>query len=288
MKAISSSTRMCLAIRRYGAIQPRMVVLLSALLLACSTPGRAPQPLAATALYDPAHDLGPLFHDIQIARIFPDSKTLVDARPHSAPADVAARYLAARAVSGFDLGSFVKDNFDVPREAIEGTRSDTAQTMEAHIQSLWPLLTRPADMVDPRSSLIPLPGPYVVPGGRFREVYYWDSYFTMLGLIQDGRTDLVKNMLDNFAYLIRTVGHIPNGNRTYYLSRSQPPYFAAMVGLYASATDSMQATRYLEAMELEHAFWMAGADSVARGTAARRVVRLRDGSLLNRYWDDKA
>ena len=287
MKAISSPTRMRLAIRRPGAIQPRVVGLLSALLLACSTPVRAPQPRAATTLYDPAHDLGPLFHDIQIARIFPDSKTLVDARPRSAPADVAVRYLAARAVSGFDLGSFVKDNFDVPRAAIEGTRSDTAQTMEAHIQSLWPLLTRPADMVDPRSSLIPLPGPYVVPGGRFREVYYWDSYFTMLGLIQDGRTDLVKNMLDNFAFLIRTVGHIPNGNRTYYLSRSQPPYFAAMVGLYASATDSMQATRYLDAMELEHAFWMAGADSVARGAAARRVVRLHDGSLLNRYWDDR-
>ena len=287
MKAISSPTRMRLAIRRPGAIQPRVVGLLSALLLACSTPVRAPQPHAATTLYDPAHDLGPLFHDIQIARIFPDSKTLVDARPRSAPADLAVRYLAARAVSGFDLGSFVKDNFDVPRAAIEGTRSDTAQTMEAHIQSLWPLLTRPADMVDPRSSLIPLPGPYVVPGGRFREVYYWDSYFTMLGLIQDGRTDLVKNMLDNFAFLIRTVGHIPNGNRTYYLSRSQPPYFAAMVGLYASATDSMQATRYLDAMELEHAFWMAGADSVARGAAARRVVRLHDGSLLNRYWDDR-
>ena len=287
MKAISSPTRMRLTIRHPGAIQPRVVGLLSALLLACSTPVRAPQPRAATTLYDPAHDLGPLFHDIQIARIFPDSKTLVDARPRSAPADLAVRYLAARAVSGFDLGSFVKDNFDVPRAAIEGTRSDTAQTMEAHIQSLWPLLTRPADMVDPRSSLIPLPGPYVVPGGRFREVYYWDSYFTMLGLIQDGRTDLVKNMLDNFAFLIRTVGHIPNGNRTYYLSRSQPPYFAAMVGLYASATDSMQATRYLDAMELEHAFWMAGADSVARGAAARRVVRLHDGSLLNRYWDDR-
>ncbi|MBC7672587.1 MAG: alpha,alpha-trehalase TreF [Polaromonas sp.] len=275
------------AIRRHWAILPRVVGLLPALLLACSTPVRAPQPGAATALYDPAHDLGPLFHDIQIARIFPDSKTLVDARPRSAPAEVAARYLAARFVTGFELGSFVKDNFDAPRAIAEGTRSDTAQSMEEHITALWPLLTRPADMVDPRSSLIPLPGPYVVPGGRFREVYYWDSYFTMLGLIQDGRTDLVKNMLDNFAYLIRTVGHIPNGNRTYYLSRSQPPYFAAMVGLYASATDSMQATRYLEAMELEHAFWMAGADSVARGTAARRVVRLRDGSLLNRYWDDK-
>jgi alpha,alpha-trehalase len=109
----------------------------------------------------------------------------------------------------------------------------------------------------------------------------------MLGLIQDNRTDLVKQMLDNFAYLVRTVGHIPNANRTYYLSRSQPPFFAAMVGLYASATDTAKALPYLDAIEAEHAFWMAGAESVAPGTASRRVVRLKDGSLLNRYWDDR-
>src|SRR5438874_8033093 len=110
--------------------------------------------------------------------------------------------------------------------------------MEDHIRALWPVLTRRPDTADARSSLIPLPQPYVVPGGRFREVYYWDSYFTMLGLVASGRTDLVRSMLDNFAYLIRTVGHIPNGNRPYYLSRSQPPFFGAMIGLYATATDT--------------------------------------------------
>src|SRR5207244_4084406 len=83
------------------------------------------------------------------------------------------------------------------------------------------------------------------PDARLREIYYCDSYFTILGLIESGRTDLVKSMLDNFAHLIVTVGHIPNGNRTYYLSRSQPPFFAAMVGLYARATDTAQALQYL-------------------------------------------
>jgi alpha,alpha-trehalase len=126
-----------------------------------------------------------------------------------------------------------------------------------------------------------------VPGGRFREVYYWDSYFTMLGILASGRNDLVKSMLDNFAYLIGTVGHVPNGNRTYYLSRSQPPYFAAMVGLYASATDTARALVYLDALEREYAFWMDGATGLARGAAWRRVVRFADGTLLNRYWDDR-
>jgi len=79
-------------------------------------------------------------------------------------------------------------------------------------------------------------------GGRFREVYYWDSFFTMLGLVRSGRTDLVRSMLDDFAYLVETFGHIPNGQFVpTTLSRSQPPFLAAMVGLYAGATDTAHA-----------------------------------------------
>ena len=237
--------------------------------------------------YDPARDLGPLFHDIQLARLFADSKTLVDARPLEAPAALTARYLAERGAPGFDLTTFV-NRWIMPPPPAGLAPATVAQTgMEQHIRDLWPLLTRAADTSDSRSSLLPLPKPYVVPGGRFREVYYWDSYFTMLGLVESGRTDLVGNMLDNFAHLITTVGHIPNANRTYYLSRSQPPYFAAMVGLYATATDTTKALQYLEAMEAEHDFWMDGAAKLAPGTANRRVVRMRDGALLNRFYDDR-
>ncbi len=166
------------------------------------------------ARYDPAHDLRPLFHDVQLSGIFTDSKTFADARPRLAPGEIIARYAPARATAGFSLQGFVQEHFEVPRPVGEGFRSDQSQTMEQHIRALWPVLTRPPDTADARSSLIPLPHPYIVPGGRFREVYYWDSYFTMLGLVESGRTDLVKSMLDNFAYLIGTVGHIPNGNCT--------------------------------------------------------------------------
>src|SRR5919106_3807983 len=252
---------------------------------ACGVPQAAPAPRAA---YDPSRDLGALFHDVQTARLFGDSKTFVDARPLAAPAEIAARYAAERGAPALDLRAFVERHFALPRPVGEGFRTDTSRTMEAHISALWPVLTRAADTADRRSSLLPLPHAYVVPGGRFREVYYWDSYFTMLGLVESDRTDLVRSMLDNFAHLVRTVGHIPNGNRTYYLSRSQPPYFAAMVGLYARATDTAQALAYLEALEAEHAFWMEGAGRLAPGTAHRRVVRLPNGSVLNRYWDDRA
>ena len=245
------------------------------------------QPPAATR-YEPSRALGPLFAAVQLSGIFPDSKTFVDARPLLAPAQLVARYDSARRVPGFNLRAFVGQNFEMPQTVAADFHTDRSQSMEAHIRALSPVLTRAPshDTSVANSSLIPLPEPYVVPGGRFREVYYWDSYFTMLGLIQSGRTDLVRSMLDNFAYLVRTVGHIPNGNRTYYLGRSQPPYFAAMVGLYAGATDTAQALHYLDALEAEHAFWMDGAERVAPGDAYRRVVKLRDGSLLNRYWDD--
>ena len=281
--------------RRWNTL---VLALTSALVLAAgcragvSTFGRtgAARPPAPAASYDPAHDLGPLFQAVQLASLFEDSKTFVDAAPLLPPAQIAAQYARLRSDTGFSLRAFVTQHFAPPRAPETGFRTDTSSTMEEHIRALWPVLTRgpPPDTGAVRSSLIPLPHPYVVPGGRFREAYYWDSYFTMLGLVASGRTDLVKDMLDNFAYLIGMFGHIPNGNRTYYLSRSQPPFFAAMVGLYARATDTVYALPYLAALETEHAFWMDGSDSLARGEAFRRVVRLRDGSVLNRYWDDLA
>jgi alpha,alpha-trehalase len=257
-------------------------------LLAIATACRPSDRPARPNGYDPAHALGRLFADVQLSGVFSDSKEFVDARPRYAPDYIAARYDSARGRQGFTLQVFVNQNFDLPKPAGDGYHTAASQTMVQHVNALWPVLTRAPDSADPRSSLIPIPNPYVVPGGRFREVYYWDSYFTMLGLVESGRTDLVKNMLDNFAHLIATVGHIPNGNRTYYLSRSQPPFFAAMVGLYARATDTTKALAYLDALEKEHDFWMDGAERLRAGQTRRRVVRMPDGTLLNRYWDDAA
>jgi alpha,alpha-trehalase len=257
-----------------------------------ATPTAAPRaPERSAAVYEPSRALDGLFHDVQLSGVFPDSKTFVDARPLETPAQITAAYATERSAPGFTLRAFVEKHFEMPRAAGADVKTDTTLDMEQHAKALWDALTRAPDTSGSskaQSSLIPLPYPYVVPGGRFREIYYWDSYFTMLGLIASGRADLVRSMLDNFAYLVRTVGHIPNGNRTYYLSRSQPPYFGAMVGLYATATDTGQALRYLDALELEHAFWMEGADRLAPGDAHRRVVRLANGAVLNRYWDDRS
>src|SRR4030095_4587516 len=276
--------------RRHGPSFIGVMLAALALASACRSASTAtrPQTVDQSAVYEPSRSLGPRFEDVPLSTLFPDSKTFVDARPLQTPSDIVARYAAERGNPGFSLRTFVDQHFEMPRAAGGDVKTDTTMSMEQHAKALWPALTRVPDSTNARSSLIPLPFPYLVPGGRFREVYYWDSYFTMLGLIASGRADLVRSMLDNFAHLVRTVGHIPNGNRTYYLSRSQPPYFGAMVGLYATSTDTGRALRYLDALELEHAFWMEGADKLAAGDAHRRVVRLKNGAVLNRYWDDRS
>jgi len=157
-----------------------------------------------------------------------------------------------------------------------------------HIDQLWPVLTRAPVGETSFSSKLPLPYRYVVPGGRFNEMYYWDSYFTMVGLQASGQHQLLREMCDNFAFLIERYGHIPNGTRTYYLSRSQPPFFAAMIELLAAHEGPGTYARYRDALQKEYDFWMEGADDISAGQAHRRVVRLPDGAVLNRYWDDRA
>ena len=97
---------------------------------------------------------------------------------------------------------------------------------------------------------------------------------------------MIDNMVRNFAFLIENYGHIPNGNRTYYLGRSQPPFFSVMVELLASVKGDSVYQEFLPAMEKEYEFWMDGAEKLKPGQAYRRVVRLKDGDILNRYWDD--
>ena len=172
-----------------------------------------------------------LFTNIQLKKVLGDNKTFVDAIPKFAPTVILKKYSVQKTKSSFDLKNFINENFVLPISSpVEITKG---LSLKEHLEQLWGVLTRNADKKQLYSSLLPLPNMYVVPGGRFREIYYWDSYFTMQGLAVSNRYDLIENMLDNFKYLIDFYGHIPNGNRSYYLSRSQPPYFALMVDLFS-------------------------------------------------------
>jgi len=236
----------------------------------------------------PSETLGDLYRAVELSHLFPDSKTFADMIPKQAPSRIVAAYEAAHGQAGFDLRKFVSAHFAVPGHEAKPYVSDPRQTVVAHIDTLWNVLRRDPDPVaSPWSSLLPLPAPYVVPGGRFNEIYYWDSYFIMLGLVASGRHDLANDELKNFSALIDRYSHIPNGNRTYYLSRSQPPFFAQMVGLLAQHDGDGVYLRYLPELKAEYDYWMSGATRLAPGRAARHVVRLTDGSVLNRYWDER-
>ena len=247
---------------------------------------RQPQPAAAVFPEPPQVAFKGLFDAVESARLFADSKTFADAAPNSSPAEILARYRDAKPVTEEALKTFVAANFSLPAAATVPPPSSDRVSIARHIDALWDQLTRSTTTTPRYSSLLPLPEPYVVPGGRFGEMYYWDSYFTMLGLVESGRLDLVEHMVRDFAYLIDTYGHVPNGTRSYYLSRSQPPFFYAMVGLLSASDPAASYARYLPQLRREYAFWMQGEVGLARGAAHRRVVAMPNGAVLNRYWDD--
>ena len=225
-----------------------------------------------------------LFRDVQLAAIYPDSKTFVDLVPKSSYAILEEQYLEAKEQEGFDLREFVSFNFTDNAMESHTFVTDTTKTMYEHIEAMWDKLTRGPDTKIAHSSRIPLPKKYVVPGGRFREIYYWDSYFTIEGLLAAGRRDLAKNMVDNFAFLLDSVGHIPNGTRDYYLTRSQPPFFSLMVAALAREDKNML-LYYMPELQREHQFFMDH-DSIGRPYgASKHVVQVIGGGLLNRYWD---
>lgn len=240
-------------------------------------------------LAGPDDRFGDLFVAVQMSGVFNDSKTFVDAIPLSSDEEILERYQYRKSQPRFNLKDFVTDNFAVPLDSPTHFVTDPSKSAVEHMNILWSVLARQPGAVVDSGTLIPLPKPYVVPGGRFREIYYWDSYFTMLGLQTSGRLDLIEDMVENFSYLIDTLGFIPNGNRTYYLTRSQPPFYSLMVKLLEEERGKGTLAKYKMQLQREYDFWMDGEATLNHEMPThRRVVLLPDGSIMNRYWDDRA
>ena len=108
----------------------------------------------------------------------------------------------------------------------------------------------------PDHGLLYLPRPYVVPGGRFNEMYGWDSYFIQVGLLRDGEVTRAKDMVDNFVYEIDRYGMILNANRTYYLTRSQPPFLTRMIlAVFEASKDRGWLRSTVPAIERYYRYW---------------------------------
>ncbi len=229
-------------------------------------------------------DLQELFTDVQLQRVFPDQKTFADCTPLFPVAEIIERYKAFKQSGEGELLSFITTHFRLPKP-VPQPKEPWNFPIDEHISRLWEILSRHPQ--EGGGTLIPLPKSSIVPGGRFREIFYWDTYFTMLGLQVAGLTQKIEDMIDNFAYLINTFGLIPNGNRTYFLTRSQPPFFSHMIDLLQEERGDLVALKYLPQLTAEYNFWMHDAHLLtAEHNAASRTVLMPDGTVLNRYWDE--
>ena len=236
----------------------------------------------------PDEALGELFRAIQLSRIYPDGKTFVDKVPNAELRRIVKLYEKESQKSDFSLTAFADEHFTsyVASTDEAGLSFDDQDNPEEHIKKLWNVLSRKAP--DSVGSLLSLPKPYVVPGGRFGEQYYWDTYFTMLGLEASGRQDMTDNMMVNIKYMFQKFGFIPTGNRTYYVSRSQPPFFLHMIRLV-----SIRKGRYryllprLPYLLMEYGYWTRNSRSFLKMSkkAYKRLVKMPNSVALSRYYD---
>lgn len=220
-------------------------------------------------------DYKALFEMVQLSGLFADSKVFPDMVALKNLSEIAQDFDYKKNKLDFNLKEFVFENFQTIATEGDTFVTHNSDKPEEHIHRLWEHLTKKTIPENLNSTYISLPNEFIVPGGRFQEIYYWDSYFSMLGLIVSKKYDLVEGMIDNFAYLIHTYGFIPNGNRTYFLSRSQPPFFSMMVGLLDRFESKKKPKDFLIALEKEYDFWMS-----------MRSIPMPDGEILNRYDDN--
>ncbi|KAB5580882.1 glycoside hydrolase family 37 protein [Coniochaeta sp. 2T2.1] len=250
----------------------------------------------------PLYCQGDILKAIELAQPFSDSKTFVD-MPTKVPLDeviAAFNKLSQPITNNSELNDFLEANFDPAGGELNPVPTDQLATEPKFLDKLndtvirefseavikiWPDLTRqyagPSNCSECVNSFIPVNRTFVVAGGRFREPYYWDSYWIVEGLLRTGGnfTGIAKNTIENFLDLVETIGFIPNGARLYYLNRSQPPLLSQMIRAYVEYTnDTSILERAVPLLIKEHEFWMNN----------RTIVVTKDGKnyTLNRYHVD--
>lgn len=231
-------------------------------------------------------ELSELMYDVQKNHTYSDDKLFVDLVPRYSTHQIRNEYLLTKDSPNFNLSDFLNRNFYKLDLGKSAHQANSKMKPREYIKSLWGELQRSVSL--DQGSLIALPNAYVVPGGRFNEQFYWDSYFIMLGLAADEEWDLLEGMIKNVTYMIDRFGFIPTANRTYFLSRSQPPFFSRMVILLAKHKGESVLSRYLPYLLSEYKFWMKGSDILMKSDKKTfdRTVKMPNGAILNRYYDN--
>ncbi|CAO3637173.1 unnamed protein product [Mucor fragilis] len=233
----------------------------------------------------PIYCEGPILKTVQLARVFADSKTFVDMPTAKSEAQVIESFnqLGGTNATKDQVMQFLNENFlpagtevklltniTIPELSwIDSIADPEYRGWLSTLNKAWGNLTFAFDDTalcdECVSSTLPVSRPFVVPGGRFREFYYWDSYFVIKGLLLGDQVDLARNMIENFFDFVQKYGFIPNGARIYYLNRSQPPFLTHMVqAFYEKTGDHDFMTKALPILDQEYAHWMTNASIQVR------------------------
>ncbi|KAF2442719.1 glycoside hydrolase family 37 protein [Karstenula rhodostoma CBS 690.94] len=228
----------------------------------------------------PIYCYGDILREIELARPFSDSKTFVDLptiRPlnevidafnqlekpiqnNTALNDFLTTYFGE---AGSELEAVPTDELETQPDFLDNVNSSTIANFTSQVIDIWPDLTRryagPSNCTECVNSFIPVNRTFVVAGGRFREPYYWDSFWIIEGLLRTkgSFTQIAENIIENFLDLVDTIGFVPNGARRYYLNRSQPPLLTQMVRIYVEYTQNYTLLEHaLPLLEKEYEFWV--------------------------------
>ncbi|KAL8173489.1 UNVERIFIED_CONTAM: hypothetical protein K2H54_002624 [Gekko kuhli] len=257
----------------------------------------------------PIYCTGELLRQVQMNKLFSDDKYFVDRPLRGSPETVLQDFqqlvnaTPGGAVPKEQLEAFVEAHFSPPGQEFEpwepsdwtlspellGRIADPrlrswAQELNAKWKQLGRKVQAEVQSSPERHSLIYVPNPLMVPGGRFREYYYWDSFWVVEGLLLCNMTATAKGMIQNFLHLVEKFGHVPNGGRVYYERRSQPPFLALMMEAYLERTrDLAFLNESLPLLEKEYRFWQEQrAVNVSLGAAAAGEEE-EEEYALNRY-----
>ncbi|PVU97335.1 hypothetical protein BB559_002078 [Furculomyces boomerangus] len=220
---------------------------------------------------------GPILRTVQLSGVFPDDKTFVD-KPTIKPSweVIAAFKKLGNSPSKQQILNFVNQNFGHENSLLKSAnlsdwksnprfiskiKSPYLAGFAKEINSFWKELVKVQDkssLCDGcESTFLDIEGIFIVPGGRFREFYYWDTYFTLEGMLKSELFDTSKEVIEILLGYVQKYGFVPNGARQYYFDRSQPPLLAHMVDIYYKATNDIDFIRNAHPILIkEHDYWM--------------------------------
>lgn len=237
-----------------------------------------------TGVDTPMKIFGDMYKEILIMDTMGISRQIADGFPKSEIREIKLAFRKQKNDEGFDIQKFIKEHWklSIPRET--GYVANKTANIRDISSELWAALTYDSANQADFSSLIALPNPYIPISGQETEMRYMDSYFIMVGLAADGNWDMVKQMLENCAYMIDNIGHVPETNRSYMTSRSGQPFFSHMVELLAKHEGDAIYTKYLPQLEKEHKYWHKEENELGEHNALGHTIKIGN-KLLNRYSD---